>query len=172
MALCVPAQIYQLKQTDRKGQAIVINELHVAPSNKSFSAEQRGSSGNNDRDYGLDSRPPGDVPAFLPLAPTDYTVTPSGNTLFITINSLEGKIIDGTPVCQTTDCLSNPFYEYTFRISYSISPGNLKLDTTTYGFNIRFELSKVSSVPTLNITKQRRIEYRGLWARSQKTEPP
>jgi hypothetical protein len=130
---------FRLSRLNRKGQAITINELHSAKISGSFTL-------NSDRveESSIDITvatvvPTGELSTFVPLdKDLHYTVTPSGNTFIITIDSLDGTTV---PVCQTADCLDIG-YEYTFRVFYSSIPEDFIMDTTEYGINMRLELFK------------------------------
>jgi hypothetical protein len=130
---------FRLSQLDRKGQAIIINELHSAQISGSFPLiSERVEESSIDITVAT-VVPPGELSTFVPLdKDIHYTVTPGGNTFIITINSLDGTTV---PVCQTVDCL-DAGYEYTFRVFYSTITDDFIMDTTEYGMNMRFELFK------------------------------
>lgn len=128
---------YRLSQLDRTGQATIINESHSAAISDSFSLNIERIEEPSINVTVETVVPDGELSTFVPLDKDfHYTVTPNGNAFDITIISLDGTTV---PVCQTVDCLV-PTWEYTFRVSYSTIPEDVRIDTTEYGMNIRFEL--------------------------------
>jgi len=135
---------YRLLQTTRTGQPIITNEIHTATAG-TFTSTDTFTLNNQDA---VESSivievstvvPTGVNPTFVTLDNvSNYTVTPIGSSFRITINSIPSG------VCQIADCdpLVNPSFQFTFRASYSITQGDIRLDTTSYGFNLRFELFK------------------------------
>jgi len=133
---------YRLIQTKRKGQPIIMNEFHTATAGTftitdTFSLNNQGANESSIVVMVSTVVPPGDLPTFVELKRgLNYTVTPSGNSFLITILSVPAG------VCQTTDCLFAPAFVYSFRVAYSSVLEDSRIDTTSYGANVRFELFK------------------------------
>ncbi|HTZ17606.1 MAG TPA: hypothetical protein VMB78_04125, partial [Dissulfurispiraceae bacterium] len=106
--------------TDSTGTISIVNEPHsgiMVPG--SFILSSQNPDPSTIRVYLKDPLPPFE-PILLEEV-TNYTVTPVGNTFQITITNLPPPFV--------------PVGNFDFTVSYSLTSGNFKLQTNSYGFN-------------------------------------
>ena len=154
--------VLRMIEMENTGQATLTGEYHnvaASPPNNTFTLSVEGADEASIVVMVNTVVPPGELATLVELQRNlNYTVEPSGNTFLITILSVPPGI------CQTTECLADPFFIYSFRVSYSIPPQDYTLQTKEYGFNVRLELFKNLVNPYFSYYKTKQEVTSGTFA--------
>lgn len=120
--------------SEQKGILSAINEGHIANIGGSFTLNGQGVDEATIIVKVLTVVPQGETPSQVELQRNiNYIITAQGNTSLITITSVPPA------VCQIVEC-QNPFFGFSFQVTYSLLSNNSKFVVTTYGYNIRLNL--------------------------------